>query len=221
MLLNILKTSTQAMRSLSSLRLLPYTDSLILPTRRRGRHAQSSTSMHSRRIICPGSVLVQMTSSTRTWLINTPQLSVTLGLAACRRQADTDTTPLLASLDLVQMPNRRHHLLVQELGSGRYWTRSLVLSTYSTSVLLVSERRHKRSPLTLTRAPRTFGCPQTAATAMGINSMRPVVQLSTRLIKISPLPMWEIFTPPTLVLDGFLTSSFHLFIIPPFSYALG
>ena len=141
-----------------------------------------------------------------------------------RRQADTDTTLLnltLASSDLVQMPTpRRHHLLVRGLGSGHYWTRSLVPLTYSTTVPLISEHHHKRSPLTLTRAQRTFGCPQTAAIAMVINSMRPIVQLSARLIKISPLPMWGHFHS---TLDGFLTFNLtsHLLFAPPsFLYAL-
>ena len=157
--------------------------------------------MHSRRIICPGSVLIQMTSLTRTWLINTPQLPVTL--RPCRRrQAYTDTTLTLASSDLVQMPNRRRlHLLVQGRGSGHYWTKSLEPSIYSTTVLPVSEHRHKRSLLTSTRAQRTSGCPQTAAIAIVINSMRPIVQLSARLIKISPLPMWGHFHS---TIDGFL-----------------
>ena len=175
-------------------------------TRRRGRLAQSLINMHSRRIIYPGSVLIQMTSSTWTWLINTPQLSV----PCRRRQADTDTTLTLASSDRVQMPNRRrHHLLVQGLGSGHYWTRSLVPSTYSTTVLLISEHRHKRSPLTLIRAQRTFGCPKTAAIAMVINSMRPIVQLSARLIKISPLPMWGHFKFHS-TLDRFPNLTSHL-----------
>lgn len=163
-----------------------------------------------------------MTSSTRTWLINTPQLSVPLRPVCHGRQADMDTdttlTLILASSDLVQMPNRRRH---QGLGSGHYWTRSLVPLTYSTTVLLVSEHRHKRSPLTLTRAQRTFGCPQTAAIAMVINSMRPIVQLSARLIKNFPLPTWVIFAPPTF--DGFLISHLSpaLLRLTFFLYALG
>ena len=180
-------------------------------TRRRERRAQSLANMHPRRIICPGSVLTQMTSSTRTWLINTPQLSVTLR-TACGRQSqadtDTDTALALASSVPVQIPNHRR----RQLGSGHYWTRFLVPSTYSTTVLLVSEHRHKRSPLTLTRAQRTFGCLHTAAIAMVINSMRPIVQRPARLIKISPLPMWVI-THPTGSSE--FDVSHPLFFAPP------
>jgi hypothetical protein len=174
--------------------------------RRRGRRARSSTNTHQLRNIWPGSVLIQMTSS--SWLIDIPPLSATPSLTSPphrRHRADRDTTR--ASSHLAQMPKPRRHrpispvLIIRHsflrrlllgLGSGHYRTRSLVSSTYSTTVLLASGHRHKPSPSTLTRGQRTFGYPQSAATAMAVNSMRFKVQLIARLIGISPLPMWVV-----------------------------
>jgi hypothetical protein len=178
------------------------------PGRRRERRVRSFTNTHWPRNICPGSVLIQMQMTSSSWPINTPPLSATPTLTSPlhrrHHRADRDTTR--ASSDLAQMfkPAGRHRLILPALnirrsvlrrlllglGSGHYRTRSPVSSTYSTTVLLVSGRRRKPSPSTLTRAQQTFGCPQGAATAVVVNSTRFIAQRFAQQIKISPLPMW-------------------------------
>ena len=137
-----------------------------------------------------------------SWLVDT-RLSVTPTRPRRRFRLDRETTR--ASSDLAQMPNLGRHRLIlpvrgfrhsglrRRLGSYHYRTRSLVPSTYSTTALPISGHRRRPSPSTLTRVQQTFGCPRSAATAMVINSTQLVVQLSARLIRISPLPMWAVF----------------------------
>ena len=140
-----------------------------------------------------------MTSS--SWPIDTP--SRRASLRHRRHRADRDTTQ--ASMDLAQIPKLgprrlilpvrifRRSPLRRRPGSCHYRTRSLAPWTYSTTALLISGHRHKLSPSTLIRAQQTFGCPQSVATAMVINSTRVIVQLFARPIRISLLPMWVIF----------------------------